>query len=114
MGASAPYLFDKQGAGYGCDGTNTACDNGRQCVGVVVEELDVAEDGGEYCGWLCERSSCTSSSKTTQKDRDMKVDVPTIGPRNIPRLPVNAKKEKARAWVLWVLFSLIMVRIVLW
>lgn len=40
-------------------------------------------------------------------------DVPIIGPRKIPKLPENAKKENARAWVLAVLFSLIMVRIVL-
>ncbi len=67
MGASAPYLFDKQGAGYGCDDANTACDNGRQGIGVVMEELDVTEDGGEYGRWLCERSSCTSIVKNYPK-----------------------------------------------
>ena len=39
--------------------------------------------------------------------------IPIMGPRNIPKLPENAKNENARAWVFAVLFSLIMVRIVL-
>jgi hypothetical protein len=65
-----------------------------------VEELDVAEDGREYCGWLCEGSSCTRLRQKLPKGpaRGMKdKHVPMIGPRKIPRLPVNAKKEKARA-----------------
>jgi hypothetical protein len=65
-----------------------------------VEELDVAEDGREYCGRLCERSSCTRLRQKLPKclARGMKGrHIPMIGPRKIPRLPVNAKKEKARA-----------------
>lgn len=36
-----------------------------------------------------------------------------IGPRKMPKLPVNAKKLNARAWVFCVLFSVIIVRMVL-
>jgi len=40
-------------------------------------------------------------------------DIPRMGPRKMPRLPLKAKKLKALAWVLGVLFSVIIARTVL-
>ena len=40
--------------------------------------------------------------------------IPMNGPKKIPRLPVKAKRLKALAWVLGVLFSWIMALMVLY